>query len=285
MAPAPLSLLALDVDGTLLDSQHRLSDANRDAIRALARRGVQVVLATGRRYDFVRPIAEQLGCEPLLICSNGAVVRTCAGRILASRLLPAARAGAVIQALDRWRHCAVLTFPVDGMGQLCMESAESGARDFPGWFERNRVHMRFCRPLESALDVDPVQIMYGGTVAAMRRLLDHLEPLASGALGVRVARTLYPQRDLGIVDILEAGVTKGAALAQWAAAAGIDARSVLAIGDNFNDVEMLEFAAHAVVMGNADASLRRPGWLRTSDNDHDGVAAALAPWLDRFSAS
>lgn len=278
MAPVRIRLLALDVDGTLLDSQHRLSTANRDAVRALAARGVRIALATGRRPSFVLPIAEELGCDPVLIACNGAVVRAADGAIVQSRLLGAARAAWVLGAAAAWRAHAVLTFPIDGPGELVMESAEPGEMAFPGWFQRNRERIRFCRPLEAALESDPIQIMYGGSVESMRRAVAALGASDCSA-DIRIARTIYPQRDLAIVDILHPEVSKGAALARWAVAEGYQPAEIMAIGDNFNDLEMLEFAAHAVVMGNADASLHRPGWRRTADNDHDGVALALAELL------
>ena len=75
----PVKLLAMDIDGTLLDSQWRIPEANRRAVMEAAERGIEVVLVTGRRFDFARPVAEQLDCELLLIVNNGALIKSLDG--------------------------------------------------------------------------------------------------------------------------------------------------------------------------------------------------------------
>ncbi|HSK09931.1 MAG TPA: HAD hydrolase family protein, partial [Vicinamibacterales bacterium] len=133
-------------------------------------------------------------------------------------------------------------------------------------------------PLEDALTEDPIQVMFSGDVAAMRRLV---ATIAGAAVSARcaLAVTEYESRDFTLVDVNRAGCTKGATLAGWVAARGLDRSSVMAIGDNFNDLEMLEFAGLPVVMGNAVPPLKRPGWAVTGSNDEAGVAAAI----DRFA--
>src|SRR5438874_7710445 len=72
----PVRLIALDIDGTLLDSRWQVSEANRNAIAEAARRGIEVALVTGRRYDFAMPVARQLEAPLTMIVSNGALVRS-----------------------------------------------------------------------------------------------------------------------------------------------------------------------------------------------------------------
>src|SRR5206468_7081146 len=92
---------------------------------------------------------------------------------------------------------------------------------------------------------------------------------------VTVLRTEYPHRDLCIMDVLNRDCSKGHALKRWAEFRGLAAAEVMAIGDNYNDVEMLEFAGVPVVMGNASDELKQNGWHVTLGNDQSGVAAAL----------
>jgi len=92
---------------------------------------------------------------------------------------------------------------------------------------------------------------------------------------VTVLRTEYPERDLSMIDVLNAGCSKGHALARWAARRGFRREEVMAVGDNHNDVEMLEFAGYPVIMGNACAELRARGWTVTRGNDDCGVAGAV----------
>jgi hydroxymethylpyrimidine pyrophosphatase-like HAD family hydrolase len=92
---------------------------------------------------------------------------------------------------------------------------------------------------------------------------------------ITVLRTEYPVRDLSIVDVLNHGCSKGHALERWAKYRGIPREQVMAIGDNYNDIEMLAFAGLPFIMGNASEELRGRGWTATLSNDQNGVAAAI----------
>jgi len=101
---------------------------------------------------------------------------------------------------------------------------------------------------------------------------------------VSLHRTEYPERDLSIVDILPAGCSKGSALLRLAEGRGVKAGEILAIGDNWNDVSMLEVAGRAVLMGNAPAGLKtmaaERGWVVGRRHDEDGVAEAIEAVLE-----
>jgi Cof subfamily protein (haloacid dehalogenase superfamily) len=270
-----IRLLAVDVDGTLLDSNHELPAANVEALVAAQARGVAIVLVTGRRFNFVQPIAHLLPFNCFLITSNGAIVYDTAGEILFSNFLPRQTAACVLRNLPQFRAQAVLTFPTDGAGELVLESHSGAQKTFSGWLERNLKYVHYCQPLEAALNADPVQIMFGGSIAQMDAATAALAQ-SECAPHVRVLRTVYPKRDLSIIDVLHRDVSKGAALRFLAETVGVQRAQVMAIGDNFNDLEMLEFAGTAVLMGNAHAEMDRPGWLRAPDNDHAGVAAMIS---------
>ena len=143
-------------------------------------------------------------------------------------------------------------------------------------------YIEFVIPIEDALTTDPVQAMFCGSMA---RMAEALRTLQSAGLDNRITilRTEYPERDLSMIDVLNAGCSKGHALARWAAHRGFHRDQVMAIGDNHNDVEMLEFAGHPVIMGNACDELRSRGWSVTLGNDKCGVAAALADVAVRMS--
>jgi hypothetical protein len=116
--------------------------------------------------------------------------------------------------------------------------------------------------------------MFCGSIARMQAAQQRLT--ASGMVEeITVLKTEYVARDLTIVDVLNHGCSKGHAVARWARHRGLSRDQVMAIGDNYNDVEMLEFAGVPVIMGNACPELKRAGWAVTSDNDRDGVAAAI----------
>jgi hydroxymethylpyrimidine pyrophosphatase-like HAD family hydrolase len=136
-------------------------------------------------------------------------------------------------------------------------------------------YIEFVVPIEDSLVTDPVQTMFCGSMARMAAALEALKATGMGNR-MTVLRTEYPERDLSMIDVLNAGCSKGHAVSRWAAHRGFRPEQVMAIGDNHNDVEMLEFAGYPVIMGNACAELRGRGWKVTLGNDSCGVAAALA---------
>jgi len=102
----PVRLIALDIDGTLLDSRWQLSEANRAAVAEATRRGIEVALVTGRRYDFAMPIAHQFSCPLTMIVNNGALIRTADGETQLRHLLDQSTARSVLAATKPWREGA-----------------------------------------------------------------------------------------------------------------------------------------------------------------------------------
>ncbi len=269
-----IRLLAIDIDGTLLDPQFQISEANLAALRRAHEAGVEVVLVTGRRHLFAMPIAQALGFELWLISSNGAVTKSTAGEHFWTDKLPAGTARALIARMDEFRGNAVLTFDREGRGALVLEQSDQLHASISRWMERNAAYIERVVPLENALTSDPIQMMYCGTLARMKQAEAQLAA-ASMADQITVLKTEYVGRDLTMLDILNHGCSKGHALERWARHRGIDRTQVMAIGDNYNDVEMLEFAGVPVIMGNACPELKQFGWTVTASNDQSGVAGAV----------
>jgi hydroxymethylpyrimidine pyrophosphatase-like HAD family hydrolase len=177
--------------------------------------------------------------------------------------------------MQDFRGHTVLQFDKDSRGAIALEHLHDLNASIRRWLEKNMAYIEFVVPLENALVNDPVQAMFCGSMARMREALQMLE--SSGMDNrVTILRTEYPERDLSMIDVLNTGCSKGHALERWAAHRGFRREQVMAIGDNHNDVEMLEFAGHPVIMGNACEELRGRGWSVTLGNDRCGVAAAVA---------
>jgi Cof subfamily protein (haloacid dehalogenase superfamily) len=276
-----IRLLALDIDGTLLNSQFQISDANLSALQRARAAGIEVVLVTGRRHDFAMPIAQQLGFEDLwLISSNGAITRSLAGETFYRDLLPAELCRALCGAMIEFRGNTVLTFDKKAKGSIVLEHMNELENSIRRWLDKNVEYIDFVIPIEDSLVTDPVQAMFCGPIARMHEALAALQNCHLSER-ITVLRTEYPVRDLSIVDILNQGCSKGHALERWAAFRGLSRDQVMAVGDNYNDIEMLAFAGYPVIMGNASDELRSRGWTVTLTNDQDGVAAALEPVLAR----
>ena len=269
-----IRLIAVDIDGTLLDPQFQVSDANLAALRRAHQAGVEILLVTGRRHMFAMPIAEALGFDMWLISSNGAVIRSPRGEHFFTDKLPAATARALLRHMEEFRGNAVLTFDREDRGALVLERTDELHGSISRWMEKNEAYIERVTPLEAALVTDPIQAMFCGSVARMRLAQARLAAAAMDS-EITVLKTEYLARDLTIVDILNYGCSKGHALERWARHRGIAREQVMAIGDNYNDVEMLEFAGVPVIMGNACPELKRQGWMQTAGNDQSGVAAAV----------
>jgi Cof subfamily protein (haloacid dehalogenase superfamily) len=270
----PIRFIALDIDGTLLNSRFEVSPANRQAIADATHRGVEVALVTGRRYDFAMPVARQIAAPLTMIVNNGALVRTKDGKTLLRHLLPREVARNVICATEPWRSAAVVVFDRPQANQMILESIDWDDPKRGGYYSRNREFLATAVPLENCLDEDPIQVMYTGRVASMREAETTLRNVQF-AEDFTLAVTVYEDRDFAMLDVLRAATTKGTTLAQWTALRGIAPQEILAIGDNHNDLEMLSFAGTAVVMDNCVPELKQRGWHVTCSNDEDGVAAAI----------
>ena len=283
-----IQLIAIDIDGTLMPSTGpRISPRNCAALRAAEAAGIEIVISTGRRQAYAMPLIAQVGLgeESVMISSNGAVVRGFDGHLLDRRFLPVETARRLCAAL-RGFGTLVFTFDRDGTGGMVIESLQQLHARIDRWVEANKPYLLEVQPIESAFDggEEPIQGMICGTVAEMK---DAERQLLSGALAGQMAlhRTEYAARNLSILDLLPPGCSKGAALDSLARIRGLVPQQIMAIGDNLNDLEMLEYAGHAVVMANASGEIlalaRRRGWALTATNDEDGVALAIEEVLRR----
>ena len=273
--PGSIRLLATDIDGTLLNPQFQISNGDLTALRRAHAAGVEIVLVTGRRHTFALPIAQQLGFDLWLISSNGAVTRSLSGETFHRDLMPRETCLRLCAAMQDFRGQTVLTFDQEAKGAIVIEHLDDLNSSIRRWLEKNMQYIDFVIPIETALVTDPVQAMFCGS---MSRMAEALRALRACGMDNRITilRTEYPERDLSMIDVLNAGCSKGHALARWTAHRGFQPEQVMAIGDNHNDIEMLEFAGHPVIMGNACEELRSRGWSVTLGNDQCGVAAALA---------
>ena len=271
-----IRLIGIDVDGTLLDRNGRMPDANRQAIEDAVAAGIHVALVTGRSYPFARPVAHALPQSLTLIVSNGAVERDMAGTTLARRLLDRRVAASVLGATQPYRDAAALVFDRDEDRQIVFESMDWAHPGRKAYWARNSSRIAQADPLETALDEDPIQVMFNGGVGAMRALAQELGRIA---VDFTVALTEYEHRDFSLIDVTSPAATKGRALAWRAGQLGLAPDAVMAIGDNFNDLEMLEYAGRPVVMGNAVAGLKSRGWHVTGHQDDAGLAQAIEQFV------
>jgi len=277
-------LIALDIDGTLLDSRWKLPEANRIAIAEATCRGIEVALVTGRRYDFAMPIAREVDSPLTMIVSNGALVRALDGETHVRHLLPQATARRILHLTKPWREGAGGVFDRQRENQVMLEFLETDDPIRQAYYSRNKEFLGCARPLESCLTEDPLQVMLSGKVQPMSEAQATLRA-SSLVAEFGLAVTVYESRDFAMIDVIHPACSKGAALAEWAALRGFAREEVMAVGDNHNDLEMLSFAGIPVVMGNGVPELKAFGWHETGTNDENGVAVAIEQFALREAAS
>lgn len=315
-------LIAIDMDGTLLGSNGRVSARNHGALLQAERHDAEIVIATGRRHAYAMRVLRELGLRGTnaLISSNGTVIRTINSTLVERTFMPLETARWLCREVEDFRDTFVLTFDnvgpdgEDRNGALVCEQTEALHASIGAWMRTNEPYIRRVERMEQVLGGSawrtsmgsvalaeedeefrfpdhpnaPIQAMLCGTVERMQkaeaRLMKH--PAVAGVgqpelegCEIVLHRTVYPAKDLAILDILPAGCSKASALAYLAELRGCTLADVLAIGDNWNDLPMLRAAGRAVLMSNAPVELlelaRREGWTIGSSNDEDGVAEAI----------
>jgi hypothetical protein len=295
----PVRMVTVDMDGTLLGPDGHVSPRNLHALQAAEKAGIEVVVATGRRHCYAMRQLRGLGLreENALISSNGTVTRTIGSKLLERNLMQPRTALWLCNHIDEFRNSLVITFDMvgsdgeDARGALVVEQLEELHGSIGKWMAANEPYIAHVVPIEKALEAEaPIQMMLCGTTERMRRaearLLEHpgvsavgVNPQEHASAEITLHRTEYPERNLSIVDILPAGCSKGSALLRLAASRGLKAEEILAIGDNWNDVSMLEVAGQKVLMGNAPDDLKQTalerGWPVGRRHDEDGVAHAI----------
>jgi Cof subfamily protein (haloacid dehalogenase superfamily) len=280
----PVRLIALDIDGTLLDSTWQLPAANQRAVAEATRRGIEVALVTGRRYDFAMPIARMFDAPLTMIVNNGALVKTQDGQTHIRHLLSRDTAERVLQVTLPWREGAGVVFDRLRENQIMLEVIDTDDPIRSGYYARNREFLSIAKPLGGCLTEDPIQVMFSGKVNEMREVEAVLRA-APFTNEFALAVTCYESRDFSMIDVIRPEISKGSSLAEWAAVRGYAREEVMAIGDNHNDLEMLSFAGIPIVMGNAVAELKNFGWHQTRSNDESGVAVAIERFALREAAS
>jgi Cof subfamily protein (haloacid dehalogenase superfamily) len=260
----PVRLVAVDLDGTLLNDSKRVSGQTVGALKCLTGAGVRVVIASARPPRSVRHVYAELGLDTWQINYNGALVwDEPARRAVFHRPIDPAVVRDIVQAARR--RFPRLLVSCEILDRWCTDRfdpayATETARLFPP---------DVVAPLETFCTEPITKLMLQGDPAVLSALEPTLRALASGA-GVVVIRG-----DPDLVQITHASASKGAALRTVAGHYGVPMEQVMAIGDAVNDVPMLEAAGVAVAMDNAHADVKRVAdWVAPSNNDH-GVHAAL----------
>lgn len=261
-----IQLVVSDLDGTLLNPQHKLTAYTKYMIKELVNHGVQFMLATGRHYQDVYLIAEQIGVDMCLITSNGARVHNHHGDLLYENHMPAHLVERVLelsQGFDIHRNLYqqdlwLVEEPHESLLSIHEESGfEYNLRDF------------------SQIDLNHIDKIY---FTAQHDVLVDLERTLKTELSEQLYITFTSPEYLEVMNL---GVSKGQALQMILQERGLTSDQVMALGDGMNDKEMLALVGHGVVMDNASEAVKSlfPELPTAKSNSQDGVAEYLLTHL------
>jgi Cof subfamily protein (haloacid dehalogenase superfamily) len=285
-----VKLLAIDLDGTLLNSRGEIPDKNKTAIRQAEEAGVLVTIASGRRFRDARPAGLELGLNAPLVTHNGALLKYANSLETVS---------VDLLARDTCLEIVRVGKGYGGDALVSVDPHEQGALLYDRVSEDNEPLQRYLswaktlhgnEAAEAVRHVDRLEneiakhevihISFSGTCDAMADMASYLE--AELGDSVTLLTTVYPHRNFTLIDILPPHASKGSGLRKLAEIENIEANEVMAIGDNFNDIEMLDFAGTPVVMGNANPNLiENTEFYTTLSNDECGVAIAIDKFIFR----
>jgi 5-amino-6-(5-phospho-D-ribitylamino)uracil phosphatase len=274
-----IRLLVLDVDGTLSNSRHEVSDATCAAVRQVQAAGIRVMLATGRRFRDVLPVAERLGVVVPLVTASGALIkdplthRTVARAGFADGVLQ----GVLRLIVDRGHEPIVYTdsfalgydFHCRSLGGTDRAAIPEGRRGVAEYLDRNRGLANVLSELESA---PPEGVFAGFTMGTQEEMLDlerSLDARWPGALSLHTIRS--PRYRDWMCEIAPAGVTKWSGVMALAEGWGIEPGGICAVGDDVNDLPMIRGAGIGIAMGNATAEVRREADRVVATHDDGGV--------------
>jgi len=269
MKQTQIQMICLDIDGTLLDSKNRLSAANKEAVRAAAARGIQVVLVTARPPKGVFYLMEELGLAGPAVCFGGGLVLE-DGHPLLSHTLPLGPARETwMEAAERGIHTSLY-----GLGGWFVEKMDDWAVQEGGIVH----HLPEVTPFDALFarfqreEAAPHKALCMGDPARIDQLRQALLPRFSETLSVCTSKLTY-------LEIVPRAASKTGAISFLCDRYGVAMEQVMALGDQFNDLDLLLNAGLGVAMGNAPEAVKKQADDITLANDQDGVAAALKKYL------
>jgi 5-amino-6-(5-phospho-D-ribitylamino)uracil phosphatase len=268
-------ILALDIDGTVLDSRGSLRPRTIEAVARAARAGIRPVLCTGRRFRRAVPIASRLGIDSPLICNSGSLVKEPEGRKTLWRAdLPREVLDDVFRFfLERDELAVSFTDRAAEDRDFLVARSPTGRVLFDDYLEQNRDHAEVDPDWTTRLDLDHYHLCAIGERPAMERF--ELEILERIPMAVRTFVQKSPRYAGTMCEVLRHDASKWAGLLHLADRWGVDPSEICAVGDDMNDLPMLRGAGLGVAMGHADARVLEAADHVTGSDDEDGVAMLI----------
>lgn len=266
-------MLVLDIDGTLLNSAGRISPRVRQAVTRARHSGMLVTLATGRNLRAALPVANALELDSPQIVSNGAlVISPVTEQVFLHRPLKRSLAVQSAQLLQR------MGFTVFA-NRFALTGPDLFHEDTPSLPEQRTLLNREPEYVRQVYDLagqvaamEPLKVMTIDHISAVQNAAERLRQRLTGDFQVIVTDEAP---GYSLLEVAPAGITKATGIECLAELQGISPAEIIAFGDNYNDLEMLQYAGLGVAMGNAPDAVKRVAAMVTATNDEDGVALFL----------
>ena len=263
-------VLAVDLDGTLLNSKHEISEANQKALQSAREAGIQIIIATGKTYASSQSLREQLALNTPGIYTQGLTIYDGSGKLRHQQTLDAVVARRVITFAEE-RGVAVVAY---AQGRILARGSNPYIEELhTRWHDTKPQYVGTLQNLLETTQFNKLVLVSAGDerkIKALRWLL--ATQLASSA---RLLSAGVPH----MLEILPNGASKGNALRALLKEMNVDPQDVIAVGDAENDIEMLQLAGLGIAVGNAAASLKAVANETTVSNDEDAVTQIIYKYL------
>lgn len=267
-----IKVIALDIDGTILNSERKMTEATKKAVKEAMERGIKIIIASGRPYCGAKEYAEELGLFErggYVLCFNGSRIIDCvSGDIVYDIYLEDEVKGEICEILKGYEGAVLMTYK--GEDILLAEDAQDEGVKLGA--QVNNLELVGVCDMRKSINHRITKFILGGDADYIGSIWEDVkERIGSLATVCRSEATL--------LEIMPFGVDKGIALKGFMEKMGIDKDEVLACGDGYNDDTMLQYAGIGVAMGNAFPEIKALADYVTLTNDEDGVAYAIRKFV------
>lgn len=268
-------LVAIDLDGTLLNTDKEISERNKKAIASAIRKGIKVIVCSGRVYTGARLYAKQIGSvDPVIACNGAIITEHLDGEVLYSDNL---NTEDCLKINDICRKHGVYYHVYAGDTMLTEKLGFTSKK----YYERNK-----ALPEEDRVDIEVVDNMaeklksIPGKVLKFVIVSEDLQLLRTVRNDMKKIESVdLMSSNYDNFEVMNKGVSKGAALKRLSEILSISAAEMIAIGDNENDISMFEYAGLSIAMGNAESCAKEAAMCMTGANNQDGVAIAIEKYI------
>lgn len=256
-------LIVTDMDGTLLNGDHQISEKNKAALKYASEKGINVAIATGRIYESTIKYAKELGIKTPIICCNGALIKESSGEIIYESIIDNHICNKIIDVLEK-----------NNIYYQCFTDDTIFTTHINEWLRKYQMQEDLnIKIIESDNIKEKIigkNILKFLVIESNLELLCKVEEDLKNIEDIELTKSFFDN-----IEVMKKGVNKGSAVESLGKYLGIDKSEIITFGDNHNDLSMIKYAGMGIAMGNAENIVKENANFITCKNTEDGVAKAL----------